>query len=67
MDELKIVEAKNAKDTKQAAALEGEQAEKWRKKMDRDKAKLSEPSNEMGEIKKTFGREARGSRCAIIY
>jgi len=48
-------------------ALEREQAEKWRKKMDRDKAKLSEPSNEMGEIKKTFGREARGSRCAIIY
>jgi superfamily I DNA and/or RNA helicase len=64
MDELKIVQAKQAKKAEQAAALERVQAEKWREKVNEDKKRLAELSNEMQEIKKTTNNNARGE-CAI--
>jgi hypothetical protein len=45
MDELKIVQAKQAKNAEQAAALERVQAEKWREKVNEDKKRLTELSN----------------------
>jgi len=64
MDELKIVQAQNARNAEQAAALERTEAEKWREQVNQENMKLAGLSREMDDIKTASDKESRCT-CAI--